>query len=130
MSERQPAPGTWAHVMGVRIVEASATRVVAETTIAPCHLQAFGLVHGGVYSGLIETVASLGAWLARGEPKGVVGIENTTSFLAPSKEGVLRAEATPIHVGRTTQLWEGRVSCVRDGVDKLVASGRVRMMAT
>lgn len=120
--------GTWADVMGVRFVRATAGEVVAELDVARQHLQAFGLVHGGVLSGLVESAASLGAVLAAGDRgRSVVGLENQTSFLRPVRAGTLRARATPIHVGKTTQLWQVEI---RDDQDKVAASGRVRLMVT
>jgi uncharacterized protein (TIGR00369 family) len=126
MSVEQPTAGTWSDVMGIRIVEASTTEVVAELDVARKHVQAFGLVHGGVYSGLIETVASIGASLAaKAHGRDVVGLENHTSFLRGVKSGTLRARATPVHAGKTTQLWE---ATVRDDQDHVVATGRVRLL--
>ena len=84
----------WCTAMDLRFVRATADEVVAEWTVAPQHLQAYGIVHGGVHSGVIETLASVGAAL-HGMPRGqsVVGLENHTSFLRAVREGTLRATA-------------------------------------
>ena len=124
--EREP---TWSRTMGIEFVRTTADEVIAELVVGPQHRQAFGLIHGGVHCGLIESVASMGATIvtrARGQPP-PVGLENHTSFVKAAREGKLRATATPIHRGRTTQLWE---ATVRDEQGRVVASGRVRFACT
>lgn len=113
--------------MGIRFVRATGDEVVAELEIGPVHHQAYGIVHGGVHSGLVETVASVGAALAA-LPRGqsVVGLENHTSFLNAVREGLLRATARPLMRGRRTQVWE---AIVTDAGGRTVASGQVRFLA-
>src|SRR6476646_2991065 len=120
-------PLGWTSFMGIRFVHATADEVIAELEIGPRHHQAYGIVHGGVLSGMIETVASVGAALAA-MPRGqsVVGLENSTSFLTAVREGKLRATARPLNRGRRTQVWEATVA---DGEGRTVASGRVRLLA-
>jgi uncharacterized protein (TIGR00369 family) len=112
--------------MDLRFLRATRDEVLAEWTVAPQHLQAYGIVHGGVYSGVIETLASVGAALdAMPRGQSVVGLENHTSFLRAVREGTLRALARPLARGRRTQLWEVAVS---DETTKPVAVGRVRLL--
>ena len=112
--------------MGVRFVRATADSVEAELEIGPDHRQAYGIVHGGVHSGMIETIASVGAALVA-MPRGqsVVGLENHTSFLVAVREGKLHATARPLVRGRRTQVWEGTVT---DDGGRVVATGRVRLI--
>lgn len=124
-----PLPGSWSDVMGVRFVRVSREAVVAELTIAAQHKQAGGLVHGGVYAGLVETAASLGATLSAEPGAQLLGIENHSSFLHAAREGLLRATATPIHVGRSTQLWTASVLHIDADGEHLAASGLVRLLA-
>src|SRR5882672_9008336 len=121
------ARGGWNQAMGIHFVSATADEVVAEMEIAAHHRQPYGIVHGGVHSGLIETVASTGAALAA-LPRGqsVVGLENHTSFLNAVREGKLRATAKPLMRGRRTQVWGAAVT---DEQGRTVASGRVRFLA-
>src|SRR6516164_4390429 len=80
--------------MGIRLVRATAHEVTAELEIDKRHHQAYGIVHGGVYSGLIETVSSVAAALwARRHQQSVVGVDNNTSFLNAVREGKLTATA-------------------------------------
>jgi 1,4-dihydroxy-2-naphthoyl-CoA hydrolase len=116
--------GGWMRAMAVRMVEATSERVELALDVGPQHLQPFGLVHGGVYCGLVETACSLGASLAL-QGAAVMGIENQTSFLRAVKSGTISTVATPVHIGRTSQLWQAEV---RDEAGRLVASGRVRIL--
>jgi 1,4-dihydroxy-2-naphthoyl-CoA hydrolase len=116
----------WNAAMKLRFVRATPDEVVAELEIAPCHLQAYGIVHGGVHAGVIETLASLGAGIhAAAHGQSVVGLENHTSFIRAMREGTLRATARPITRGRRTQVWEGTIV---DATERVVATGRVRLI--
>jgi 1,4-dihydroxy-2-naphthoyl-CoA hydrolase len=101
--------------------------VRAELTVGQEHLQGYGIVHGGVHCGLIETLASIGAALfALPSGQSVVGLENTTSFVRAVRAGAkLHAVSTPITRGRRTQVWEARVL---DEDERIVAIGRVRLL--
>jgi len=116
----------WNAAMGLRFVRATPDEIAAELDIGPTHRQPYGLVHGGVYSGIIETVTSVGAALdAMSRGQSVVGLENHTSFLHAAREGKLRVTARPLTRGRRTQVWEGTVT---DEARRVVATGRVRLI--
>ena len=120
-------PEGWLQAMGITITLATKDEVRAELVTGPEHLQGYGIVHGGVHCGLIESLASVGAALFA-LPRGqhVVGLENNTSFIRAVRAGVkLRAVATPITRGHRTQVWESRVI---DEDDRVVALGRVRLL--
>jgi 1,4-dihydroxy-2-naphthoyl-CoA hydrolase len=116
----------WNAAMGLRFVRATADEVTVEWQLGPQHRQPYGIVHGGVHAGVIETIASVGAAIYA-VPRGqaVVGLENHTSFIHAVREGVLRATAKPLTRGRRTQVWEG---VVRDASERIVATGRVRLL--
>src|SRR5216684_8350848 len=120
-------PEGWLQAMGITITKATADEVSAELTIGPQHLQGYGIVHGGVHCGLIESLASIGAALyALPRGQSVVGLENSTSFVRAVRAGAkLHAVSKPITRGRRTQVWEARVL---DETDKVVATGRVRLL--
>jgi 1,4-dihydroxy-2-naphthoyl-CoA hydrolase len=116
----------WLGAMGVKLLRATRDEVVAELQIGPAHLQAYGIVHGGVHAGLIESIASIGAAVdSMSEGRSVVGLENHTSFIRAVREGKLRAVAKPLTRGRRSQVWEGSVF---DEQGRLAATGRVRLM--
>ena len=89
--------GGFNKAMALKFTKATPDEYVAELEISDCHMQPYGLVHGGVYSGMIETLCSTGAALAVwGENKSTVGLENNTSFLKAVRGGRLRCTATPL----------------------------------
>jgi 1,4-dihydroxy-2-naphthoyl-CoA hydrolase len=127
MTEPEISPETgWLKAMGVRLTRTEPDEVIAELEVDERHLQPFGLVHGGVHAGLVETVCSIGAHLSAPPGHNVVGMENHTSFLRPVKTGTLRAVGHPIQKGRRAQLWEANVY---DGDGNVVAAGRLRVMS-
>src|ERR1700722_9349151 len=78
----------WTGAMGLRIVRATPDEVVAEVEIGPAHLQAYGIVHGGVHAGIIETIASVGAAINDMEGgRWVRWLENHASFLRAVRSG-------------------------------------------
>jgi uncharacterized protein (TIGR00369 family) len=118
-------PG-WVKEMGIVILAASPDEVTCEWEVSAKHHQPYGIVHGGVHCGVIETLASIGAGVVA-QPRGqrVVGLENHTSFIRAVRSGKLRGVARPVTRGRTTQVWD---AWIRDDKDQLVAQGRVRLL--
>jgi 1,4-dihydroxy-2-naphthoyl-CoA hydrolase len=120
-------PEGWVSAMGMTITHATRDEVRCELTIGQQHLQGYGIVHGGVHCGIIETLSSMGAYLvARERGQHVVGLENSTSFIRAVRAGAkLHAVARPVTRGRQTQVWQAQVL---DDEDRLVATGRVRLL--
>jgi uncharacterized protein (TIGR00369 family) len=119
-------PDGWVRANGLRFLMATADSVTAEMAIGPQHRQPYGLVHGGVYAGIIESLASVGAAIGvMPEGKSAVGLENHTTFVRACREGTLHASATPITRGSRTQVWE---VAIRDDAQRVVAVGRVRLL--
>ena len=112
--------------IGLQFTRASTEEVACTVPVGPHLTQPYGLVHGGVYATIVETLASVGAALFA-MPRGqtTVGLENTTSFLRAVRSGTLIGTARPLHRGRATQVWQVEVHG-DDG--KLAATGRVRML--
>ena len=111
-------------LLGVRVEEASGDRVVLSCPVTPDLHQPFGLVHGGVYAILAETAASVAGARWFGDRGTVVGVSNHIDFLRAVREGTLRAVATPLSRGRTTQLWQVEIG---DDRGRLVAHSKVRL---
>ncbi len=119
--------GGWNTSMGLSFLRASSSEVVAELEVADCHHQPYGIVHGGVHAGIIETVSSVGAAIhAMEHGRSVVGLENHTSFLHAVRKGKLTVTARPLMRGKRTQVWEGVVT---DDANRVVATGRVRLLS-
>lgn len=110
---------TLVSTLGIEVIEATAERVVARMPVGPKVHQPFGLLHGGASVALAETVASVGAWMNVDQAKErAVGLEINANHLRGKRDGVVTATATPVHVGRRTQVWaisitdeEGRMVC-------------------
>ncbi|BBZ07899.1 esterase [Mycolicibacterium doricum] len=98
----------------------------AQLTIHDKLLQPWGIVHGGVYCAIVESLASVSghAWLTASGGGTVVGVNNNTDFLRAISSGTVTAVSTPIHRGRRQQLW---LVTITDENDKMVARGQVRL---
>ena len=123
----EPQPG-WDNALGIRVEELSPTRVVAYVDIDERHQQGYGIVHGGVWASVVESVGSHGAAMAAHKITGqmaVDGIANSTDFLRPHRAGRVRATGTPIQTGRTQQIWLVEIEREDDG--KMVARGQLRV---
>lgn len=119
------AQGAFHDKLGLHIEEATAERVVGTIPVEG-NTQPDGFLHGGATTSLIETLASVGAALRAGWPQYlVVGQQQTCNFLATATEGLVRGTATPLHVGRSTQVWD--VDVVAETTGKRVASGRLTL---
>ncbi len=110
--------------LGFEVDEAGRERVVIGMTIGPQHLQPYGIVHGGTYCAMVEASASIGAALWFGDRGKVVGVSNHTNFLRATGSGRAFATATPIHRGRSQQLWLVEVT---DADGRALARGEVRL---
>lgn len=114
--------------LGLVILEATADRCVVRLEVDPAvHAQPYGIVHGGVWCAMAETAASIGAALAAAdlaEGAGAVGQSNHTDFLRATTGGTVTGTATPVHVGRSVQLWAVDMN---DEEGRLVAQAKVRL---
>ena len=119
-----PARGGFVELLGLRFDEVTPDRVVMSWDVTPALHQPYGIVHGGVYSSVVETAASIAAAAWLGERGQVVGVNNSTDFLRAVREGTLHAVAEPVHRGRLQQLW---LVEIRDESERLVARGQVRL---
>ena len=112
-------------LLGVEQVEMGPDKVVSRFTITEHHLQPFGIPHGGVYCAVHESTASLAGFIWFAGKGVVVGTNNSTDFIRQAKLGdTITVTATPIHRGRTQQLWH--LDTV-DQNDRLIAQGQVRL---
>jgi uncharacterized protein (TIGR00369 family) len=111
-------------LLGTEYLEVGPDRVRAKLEIRSDLHQPYGIVHGGVLCSIVESCASMGAGMWFSGRGGVVGVSNHTNFLRASRSGTLSIEATPIHRGRTQQLWLVEIS---NEEGKAVARGEVRL---
>lgn len=116
--------GPFIEFLGLRITEAGPDRVAASWTVRPELHQPYGILHGGVHSSVVETLASLAAGLWLGERGTVVGVNNSTDFFRAVTDGELVSVAEPVHRGRSQQVWVVRTE---DADGRLIARGQVRL---
>ncbi|MBF4762405.1 PaaI family thioesterase [Nocardioides islandensis] len=120
--------GNFVDYLGIEFTELSGDRVVARWTAGPTMHQPYGIVHGGVHCSVVETLGSLGGmtWLSGRDPEGkVVGVNNNTDFYRAVTGGPMTSTATPIHQGRSQQVW--LIETYADGDDRIVARGQLRL---
>lgn len=112
--------------IGLTYTELSTDGVVAHLRVQPSLHQPMGIVHGGVWCAMVESMASVSAhvWLAANGGGNVVGVNNNTDFLRAISEGTAFGVSEPIHRGRLQQLW---LVCIRDESERLIARGQVRL---
>ncbi|HVF39417.1 MAG TPA: hotdog fold thioesterase [Gemmatimonadaceae bacterium] len=99
-----------AKLIGIRLTELGPDRVTAVMPVDDNTRQPYGLLHGGASAALAETVASIGALMnVDRDTQAAVGVELNANHLRSKTEGEVTATATPLHRGRTIQVWEIRI---------------------
>jgi 1,4-dihydroxy-2-naphthoyl-CoA hydrolase len=118
-----PIPGTLDEVLGFELLEADGESCRGRFEVTRSVKQPTGLVHGGAYAALAESMASIATNVAV-EPGGgfAMGQANSTSFLRPVDSGTIEAEGLPLHRGRTTWIWDIRFT---DDTGRLCAVTRM-----
>ena len=112
--------------LGLRYIEVTPDGGSAQLEIHDKLLQPWGLMHGGVYCSIVESLASVSGhvWLSENGGGTVVGVNNNTDFLRAISSGTVTAVSTPIHRGRRQQLW---LITITDDNGRVVARGHVRL---
>ncbi|OBG82301.1 esterase [Mycobacterium sp. E802] len=112
--------------LGLTYLELTPDGGRAQLTITEKLLQPWGIVHGGVYCAIVESLASVSGhiWLSENGGGTVVGVNNNTDFLRAIGSGTVTAVSEPIHRGRRQQLW---LITITDENGKTVARGQVRL---
>ena len=126
MTDHLTSASEFMQLLEIEFDERGPTRVAGSVAADERHHQPWGLVHGGQYATVIETFATTGAFEAvKDQGMRAVGVSNHTDFVRPHRSGRLEVEATPIHQGRTQQLWQVEIRRPEDR--KLIARGQVRL---
>ena len=119
-------PSELMELFDISFDEITSTSVSGSVAADERHHQPWGLVHGGLFTTVIETFATTGSFEAvKDRGAQAVGVSNTTDFFRPHRNGRLNVEAIAIHQGRTQQLWQVELRRPEDG--KLVSRGQVRL---
>jgi uncharacterized protein (TIGR00369 family) len=104
--------------LGIRFVETEKERIVAEIELRPELLTTTGAVHGGTLMAFADTVGAAGTAVNLAPGQSTATLESKTNFFAAAFKGVVRAEATPLHKGKRTHVWQTRVT---DSARKLLS---------
>ncbi|HXJ84049.1 MAG TPA: PaaI family thioesterase [Candidatus Methylomirabilis sp.] len=102
--------GTLSTLLGIRIVETTPDRVVAELTIRDDLRTVGGALHGGTLMALADTVGAAATFVNLPTGATTTTLESKTNFFAAGRNGLVRAEATPLHRGKRTHVWQTRVT--------------------
>ncbi len=102
--------GTLVDLMGIRFVEATPDRVVAELDYREAMTTVGGSFHGGALMALADTLGAAATVLNLPPGAGTTTLESKTNFLAAARSGTVRAETTPLHRGKRTMVWQTRVT--------------------
>jgi 1,4-dihydroxy-2-naphthoyl-CoA hydrolase len=119
--EEMKTSKTLLDTLGITLVETTPERVVATMPVDERTHQPFGLLHGGASVALAETVASIGAVLNAGPGRTAVGMEINANHIRGKRSGTVTGVALPLHIGRSTSVWEIKIT---DEEDKLVCVSR------
>ena len=115
-------PASLADTLGVVWLSLAKDRLVASMPVSPQNKQPFGILHGGASVALAETLASVGGWLNIDEQNfNAVGLEINANHIRPAARGSVLGTATPIHLGRSTHVWQIEI---RNEEAKLVCLSR------
>jgi 1,4-dihydroxy-2-naphthoyl-CoA hydrolase len=110
----------FAELIGVEFVEAGPDRVVAELVVRADLCTRPAVLHGGAIMAFADTLGAAGTILNLPEGAGTTTVESKTNFIAAAPQGArVRGEATPVHRGRRTQVWQTRITLAETG--RLVA---------
>lgn len=127
-STNQPIPdktSRFTESIGLVFDEISATLVRGHAELNEDHHTPWGVVHGGVYTAMIESAGSVGASYAVAERKQfAVGVHNATDFLRPSTGAHVQVEATALFQSKTQQLWD--VVITDQATGKVLSRGQLR----
>jgi 1,4-dihydroxy-2-naphthoyl-CoA hydrolase len=119
-----PQP-TLVHHLGIVFTEVGDDFLKASMPVDHRTHQPMGLLHGGASVALAETMGSTGAYLTIDmRSQSVVGLEINANHVRAVRSGIVTGTAKPLHIGRTTQLWEIRIT---DEADKLVCISRITL---
>ncbi|WP_160722366.1 hotdog fold thioesterase [Bacillus sp. USDA818B3_A] len=116
---------TLIEALGIEITKMEPGKVTATMPVDHRTKQPFGLLHGGASVALAETVASLGAYeLVDKESEAVAGLEINANHVRPKTEGIVTAVGTVLHQGKTTMVWDIRIT---DEQNRLICVSRCTM---
>ena len=105
-----PPYDNFIEALGIRFLVVEKDRIVAEMNAGQEHTNGANIVHGGVYMAFADTLGARGTIMNLTEGTRTSTLESKTNFLRGTGPGTLKGKSTPVHIGRTTQVWQTVVS--------------------
>lgn len=119
-------PGTLNEALGIRFTEIGADYLRGTLPVDPRTRQPYGLLHGGASVALAESLGSVAGWLSLPADGGrTMGLEINANHVRAITEGVVTGTARPLHLGRSTQVWEVRIE---DAQGRLACISRITLV--
>lgn len=112
-------------LLSMEIVSLELGRSLLRATIEEKHLQPYGIVHGGVYSSMIDAAGFWASYTEIEEPLGLTTVEMKLNYLAPATQGIFMAEGQVVKTGKTICLSQARIT---DQDGRLLAQGTATML--
>ena len=118
--------GILPELLGIQLVEVSQEKVVAVLKVRPDLCTTGKILHGGAIMAFADTLGAIGTVVNLPQGHGTATIESKTNFIGAAAEGtVVTGEATPVHRGRTTQVWQTRISSAEGKLVALVTQTQI-----
>lgn len=120
--------GILPELLGIRLVEVTPDKVVAQLTVRPDLCTTGKILHGGSIMAFADTLGAIGTVVNMPQGHGTATIESKTNFLGGAAEGsVVTGECTPVHKGRSTQVWQTRITSAEGKLVALVTQTQIVM---
>ena len=120
--------GILPELLGIKLVEVTPDKVVAQLTVRPDLCTTGKILHGGSIMAFADTLGAIGTVVNMPQGHGTATIESKTNFLGGAAEGsVVTGECTPVHKGRTTQVWQTRITSAEGKLVALVTQTQIVM---
>ena len=118
--------GILPELLGIQLVEVTPDKVIATLAVRPELCTAGKILHGGAIMAFADTLGAIGTVVSMPQGAGTATIESKTNFLSGAAEGsVVTGESTPVHKGKTTQVWQTRITSAQGKLVALVTQTQI-----
>jgi len=118
--------GILPELLGIQLVEVTPDKVLATLTVRPDLCTTGKILHGGAIMAFADTLGAIGTVASMPQGHGTATIESKTNFIGGAAEGsVVTGECTPVHKGRTTQVWQTRITNAQGKLVALVTQTQI-----
>jgi uncharacterized protein (TIGR00369 family) len=120
--------GILPELLGIKLVEVTPDKVIAQLTVRPDLCTTGKILHGGSIMAFADTLGAIGTVVNMPQGHGTATIESKTNFIGGAAEGsVVTGEATPVHRGKTTQVWQTRITSAEGRLVAIVTQTQIVM---